>query len=177
MERYCGALQRAIRSRRFPYASLDRFVFESAQLTQIKNIYNVTEELALETPRVVAGALTDPLCSSSLILAWLDVFQSNHPPTDPSCLLLPPKAKERPMQTSIASIAAALATRFDMHIAVVKKQLEKAEVEEWGKVRRIDSTAGDTMRASSLGISRDDTRDATYVRVQTFNSMLLLCCY
>lgn len=63
MERYCGALQPAIRSRRFPYASLDRHVTEDAQLTQIKIIYNMSEELALRPPRVdVRGAYKDPLC-------------------------------------------------------------------------------------------------------------------
>jgi hypothetical protein len=84
---------------------------------------------------------------------------------DPSCILLPPKSKDRPAENFIASIAAALATRFDVNIAVVKNHLKSAEIEEWGKVRRIDSNAGDTMRTSSLGVIRDDTRDATYVRV------------
>lgn len=72
----------------------------------------------------------------------------------------------------MVTIAAALATRFDTSVAVVKKYLENAKVEEWGKVRRVDSTEGDTMHASSLGIRRDDTRDATYVRVRAFDSIL-----
>jgi hypothetical protein len=63
------------------------------------------------------------------------------------------------------AIASALATRFDSGIRLVRQHLANAEIEEWGKVRRIDSDAGDTMRSSSLGISRDDARDATYVRV------------
>jgi hypothetical protein len=63
MERYCGALQPAIRSRRFPYASLDRYATEIAQLTQIKAIYNISEELALRPPRTdVRGAYKDPSC-------------------------------------------------------------------------------------------------------------------
>ena len=36
MERYCGALQPAIRSRRFPYSSLNCYVVDWARLTQIK---------------------------------------------------------------------------------------------------------------------------------------------
>ncbi|KAF7290216.1 hypothetical protein MIND_01335100 [Mycena indigotica] len=35
MERYCGRLQPRIRSRTFPWASLDRYVLELAQLSQI----------------------------------------------------------------------------------------------------------------------------------------------
>lgn len=40
-----------------------------------------------------------------------------------------------------------------------------ASIEQWGKVWRIDSEAGDTMCASSMIKNRDDMRDATYVRV------------
>jgi hypothetical protein len=65
----------------------------------------------------------------------------------------------------MAGIAGALATRFDVNIGLVRKHLGNANVEEWGKVRRIDSDAGDTMHASSMVAARDDTRDATYVRV------------
>ncbi|KAI0691672.1 hypothetical protein C8Q76DRAFT_585659, partial [Earliella scabrosa] len=36
MERYCGSLQPAIRNRRFPYASLNRYVLDKARLDQIK---------------------------------------------------------------------------------------------------------------------------------------------
>jgi hypothetical protein len=66
MERFCGTLQPAIRSRRFPYASLDRYVVEDAQLTQIKVVYNVAEELALRPPRDAnnIGGFSDPLCMS-----------------------------------------------------------------------------------------------------------------
>lgn len=63
MERYCGALQPAIQSRRFPYASLDRHIVEDAQLTQIKTVYNVTQELSLRPARgAVPGSYSTPLC-------------------------------------------------------------------------------------------------------------------
>ncbi|KDQ11951.1 hypothetical protein BOTBODRAFT_79689, partial [Botryobasidium botryosum FD-172 SS1] len=39
MERYCGSLQRAIVSRRFPFASLDKRVRDVAQLDQLKSLY------------------------------------------------------------------------------------------------------------------------------------------
>ena len=63
MEQYCSALQPAIWSCCFPYASLDRHVVEDAQLTQIKMIYNVTQELSLQLAcRAVAGSYNTPLC-------------------------------------------------------------------------------------------------------------------
>jgi hypothetical protein len=65
----------------------------------------------------------------------------------------------------MTSIAAALATRFDVEIHIIKDLLKNADVEEWGRVRRVDSDAGDTMRASSMVVGLDDTRDSTYVRV------------
>jgi hypothetical protein len=82
-------------------------------------------------------------------------------------VLLPPRSRARPGEHLIAKIAAALATRFDTNVATIKRHLVNTEIEEWGKVRRVDSSAGDTMRASSLVVSRDDTRDATYVRVRS----------
>ncbi|KAF7343660.1 hypothetical protein MSAN_01987300 [Mycena sanguinolenta] len=44
---FCGP---AFRSRRFPYASLDRWVLETAQLAQIGVLYDVTSELKLRSP-------------------------------------------------------------------------------------------------------------------------------
>lgn len=64
MERYCGSLQPAIQSRRFPYASLDRYVTENAQLTQIGVIYNISEELTLRPPRdSIRGSYKEPSCA------------------------------------------------------------------------------------------------------------------
>ncbi len=63
MERYCGALQPAICSRRYPFASLARHVLEDAQLIQIKAYYDVVEELSLRHPRgAPLGSLQLPSC-------------------------------------------------------------------------------------------------------------------
>ncbi|KAJ7042829.1 hypothetical protein C8F04DRAFT_1029722 [Mycena alexandri] len=146
-ERYCGSLQPGIRSRRFPWASLDRYVLENAQLTQIKALYNIFDELSLTQPRAEApGSLLDPFY--------------------PSCILLPPKSPVRPDKRQLKSIAAALSTRCDAEMRDVGAALKGADVEEWGKVRRVDSDAGDTMWSCSLGTRAADSRDATYVRYE-----------
>jgi hypothetical protein len=63
MERYCGALQPAIRSHCFPYISLDHYVVEDTQLAQIKTVYNITGELSLQPARgAIAGSYSTPLC-------------------------------------------------------------------------------------------------------------------
>ncbi|KAF7336408.1 hypothetical protein MSAN_02294800 [Mycena sanguinolenta] len=147
MERYCGSIQPGIRSRRFPWASIDRYVLEIAQLTQIKARYNVVEELALRvTHGNIPGSFSDP--------------------SYPSCMLLPPKSPQRPDPNQSRTIAAALSTRTGATMAEVTAALRRASIEEWGKVRRIDSDAGDTMRSCSLGIVAEDARDATYVRYE-----------
>ncbi|KAJ7716634.1 hypothetical protein B0H16DRAFT_1469994 [Mycena metata] len=51
-------------------------------------------------------------------------------------------------------------------MAQVSAALKPATIEEWGKVRRVDSDEGDTMRAWSLGTTAEDSRDATYVRYE-----------
>ncbi|KAJ7131032.1 hypothetical protein C8R44DRAFT_904086 [Mycena epipterygia] len=147
MERYCGSLQPGIRSRRFPWASLDRYVVEQAQLTQIMTVYNVSSQLSLVEPRTeIPGSFSDPLY--------------------PSCILLPPKSPARSDVNQLKTIAAALATRFDARMREVTVALQGALVEEWGKVRWVDSDEGDTMRSCSLGITAEDSRDATYVRYE-----------
>ncbi|KAJ7125725.1 hypothetical protein C8R43DRAFT_898180 [Mycena crocata] len=147
MERFCGSIQPGIRSRRFPWASMDRYVLEIAQLTQIKAIYNVGHILALrDPPSEIAGSLADPLY--------------------PSCILLPPRSQIRPSGGQIRGIAAALSTRSGAKMAKVNTAIKEAVIEEWGKVRRTDSEAGDTMRSCSLGTVSDDARDATYVRYE-----------
>lgn len=93
---------------------------------------------------------------------------------DPSCILLPPKAPARPPPNQIRSIAAALSTRSGKKMLAVNNALKNAIVEEWGKVRRVDSEAGDTMRSCSLGLTAEDMRDATYVRVSSNCDSLLI---
>ncbi|KAF8607415.1 hypothetical protein BDV93DRAFT_418081, partial [Ceratobasidium sp. AG-I] len=45
MERFCGAIARANKSRRYPYSSINRHVLQLSQLSQIKLTYGLTEEL------------------------------------------------------------------------------------------------------------------------------------
>jgi hypothetical protein len=65
--------------------------------------------------------------------------------------------KIRPAENLINGIAAALSTQFQKPITNIRPHLTATMVEEWGKVQHIDSDAGDTMSASSLGVSCDDT--------------------
>jgi hypothetical protein len=61
MERYCGRnISGVIGSKRFPWADLDRRVFEEAQLTQIKLHYNKIEDLSFARPRNLPRGSYEP---------------------------------------------------------------------------------------------------------------------
>ncbi len=70
MEQYCGSLQPAIRNRRFPYASLNRYILDKARLDQIKLRYGpvVSRQLKLQPPPVVRSGTSIEGCK--LFLAY-----------------------------------------------------------------------------------------------------------
>jgi hypothetical protein len=123
--------------------------------------------LRLHTALFKAHCLTH--CASRSFLYLRRRFKNKL--TDPSCILLPPLSPHCPEANQIHTIAAALSTRFQAKMVQVNAALKNAVVQEWGKVCRIDSDAGDTMRSCSLGVVAEDTRDATYVRVRSVCSL------
>jgi hypothetical protein len=74
----------------------------------------------------------------------------------------------------LKGIAAALATRFGASVPDIRRSLKEASIEEWGKVRRVDSDEGDTMHAFMMVKMGEDNRDASYVRVCVLHYDLLL---
>lgn len=63
-----------------------------------------------------------------------------------------------------------MVTRFSSNThcvtpGLVRECLSGADIQDWGKVQRTDSDAGDTMRAAAVGKLREDHRDASFVRV------------
>ncbi|KAF7328598.1 hypothetical protein MSAN_02480700 [Mycena sanguinolenta] len=154
MERYCGALQPGIRSRRFPYASLDRWVLETAQLAQIGVLYDVTSELKLRSPPNAnpQGSCRVPGYDAALLLGPTNI------------------APEIPTK-----VLGALATRFNLgnqRNILTKQILKHATCIEWSKIRRVDSEAGDTMVAadspSSALANQQDLRDRTFVWYEAY---------
>jgi hypothetical protein len=66
MERYCGDVIRNIRSRRFPYASINRYITSRAQLTHISLLYGLDEKLCLQPPASNDRNLILELCMFSM---------------------------------------------------------------------------------------------------------------
>jgi hypothetical protein len=66
MERYCGDVVRNIRSRRFPYASINSYVTSRAQLTHIFLLYDLHEKLCLQPPASNNRNMNLELCMFSI---------------------------------------------------------------------------------------------------------------
>ncbi|TDL14470.1 hypothetical protein BD410DRAFT_817168 [Rickenella mellea] len=150
MERYCGSLRPAVRSRRFPFASMDTHVQEKAQLSQVKLIYDLADQLALSPiPRELKAG--EYVC---------DAY--------PKCVLMPPKVKKILDDPNLEGlrhkVAVCLATRFNVPLATAKRHVPKGLVAQWGKVRIIDG--GDVMHARDFIKLHDGNRDASFVRYQ-----------
>ena len=54
MERHCSNMQRAIKSRRHPYASIANYIVDVAKLEQVKLLYDLSDELSFHGPRTQA---------------------------------------------------------------------------------------------------------------------------
>ncbi|KAI0659177.1 hypothetical protein C8Q70DRAFT_916325 [Cubamyces menziesii] len=144
MERYCGRLQPTIRSRRHPYASLNRYVLDSARLDHIKLLYNLREDLSMR-PSVARN-------------------QGTSIPGYDTCILLPASKSITPERGLLDKIVSALCTRLTATPAAVRAALLPM-VRKWAKVRILNG--GDTIRASDMDLrSLEDGRDASFVRYE-----------
>ena len=74
MERYCGDIGRNIKSRRFPYATINKYITSQAQLTHVILLYGLHDQLSLRPPQSHDKDLQLPLCESFitiLTIQWL----------------------------------------------------------------------------------------------------------
>ncbi|KAJ3926292.1 MAG: hypothetical protein NXY57DRAFT_1051445 [Lentinula lateritia] len=130
-ERFCGHLQPAIKSRRHPFVAIDNFIVLQAQLSQIKLIYGVKNELSLKPQH-----------------SLLPATHFAHPDY-PYCILLPPRRPSSSVPSSIIEkISISFATRFNTNKMTVHKYLLKDSIVQWAKVRHLHG--GDDMNASCL---------------------------
>lgn len=83
MERICGDIGRNVRSRRFPYKSINHYVASRAQLTQVTLLYNLHDELSLKRPALRERQLdfVSPLCK----LTYSFAIPMNLPLVRPLC--------------------------------------------------------------------------------------------
>ena len=161
MECYCGDVVRNIRSRRFPYSSINRYVTSRAQLTHITLLYNLDEKLCLQPLAFHDQNLTLPLCMSS-------VFQQIHKFTlvsDPLYVLTPPKRSAESINCSLwMELTVSLATCFDVTVQTICWLIPKdSKFIQYGQVYQLEG--GDVMHARELNPPQSDSRDMSFVRV------------
>ncbi|KAH9857262.1 hypothetical protein C2E23DRAFT_721145 [Lenzites betulinus] len=144
MERFCGELQPGIKSRRHPWASIDRRIQARIQLSHLKVKYNLFQELDLRPPRT----------------ATKDMLRR-----DDTCVLMPPHRYLAPEKGLLDKVIGSLVTRFECSVQAVRSVLPR-ELDQWGKVRILND--GDTIHTASLTMRHADKRDQTHVRYEVF---------
>ncbi|CDO71844.1 hypothetical protein BN946_scf184939.g68 [Trametes cinnabarina] len=145
MERFCGTLQPAIKSRRHPWSSINNRILALSRLNQVKLKYGLHEELSLRPPadeNVRHGEL--------------------HDADYPTCVLMPPHRRIDPDKGLLDKLVGCLVTRFDARPGEIRNMVCR-DVDIWGKVRILPD--GDTAHAAALAKLTQDRRDQTYVRV------------
>ena len=101
-------------------------------------------------------------------LRWYIILTGSSILLDPSCVLLPPRKPSVSLSSGVQKLmTTVLAARFDVSFSFIKPFLASAVIDEWGKVRRVDSDEGDTISTSNLCNSDPSVgrRDATFIRV------------
>jgi hypothetical protein len=61
-ERWCGQAQRGVKSRRFVYASINKFVLHNAQMLQIRLVHNLDDKQLGIRPRKARATTVFPGC-------------------------------------------------------------------------------------------------------------------
>ncbi|KAI0364415.1 hypothetical protein BV20DRAFT_956208 [Pilatotrama ljubarskyi] len=145
MERFCGSLKRALRSRTHPWANLDRRAVNLAHAAHLRARYDLEEELALlPRPRRPSGPTAHPLS-----------YLRNR------CL-----PKYDPSKETRIRIARYLVSVVGGQRAAVAKALPRF-IPAWGGVRI--GTDGDTIRAvigSRSRLGSEFERNASFVRYE-----------
>ncbi|KAJ3485684.1 hypothetical protein NLI96_g4778 [Meripilus lineatus] len=133
----------AIRSQRYPYEALNRFVLDQARLTQIRNVYGLEKELRLAPERAERGEAI---------------------PNYTTCLLYPPHQKSVTLTPGLTlKMISYLTLRLGLSPAEVRQMLPST-VEEWGCLRILPD--GDRIRSAAHRQQSHDSRDCSFVRVE-----------
>ncbi len=166
MERYCGRLGRVIKSRRFPWPSLDNYIEMDALLTQIKYAYHLDQSDDLDVePRGSSNRtieVTDADCKCRQLGYAVQMLSDLL--TDPHCVLVFPFEVRQLTNAQETIIARCLTALYGKPIKTTRKVIPAA-VEHAGKLRI--PGGGDMIHACCMVKHPRDGRDASFVRVST----------
>ncbi|KAJ1299954.1 hypothetical protein OPQ81_002622 [Rhizoctonia solani] len=152
MERFCGALARASKSCHYPYSSINHRVLQVSQLSQIKLIYGLTEELDLEERRA-------------------NIRRGTGYDEYPDLIFVKPFRVQSIPRLLIGRIANYIATATGISQRTVQRALVGRHFEMWGKMQQLeksddgDVTGGDLIRGAAMSRNTNQTaRNASHVR-------------
>ncbi|TBU31203.1 hypothetical protein BD311DRAFT_786599 [Dichomitus squalens] len=148
MERYCGRLQSAIKSRRFPWSNLDHFIEIDSLLSLVK--YNHHLDIG-DTLDISPQSHHGRRVMEKRNTAYPDY--TLHSPSEV-------RAITKSQQTNIARH---LSTRYGIALSVARRVIPMT-LEHWGKLRI--SNGGDLIHAHHVVKRPRDGRDASFVRYE-----------
>ncbi|PPR00725.1 hypothetical protein CVT24_000949 [Panaeolus cyanescens] len=153
MERHCNILLPAIRSRRYPYTSIAKFVTAISQLDEIRLVYDAKEDLNLDPPKAERG----------LIINHPDYLNYRlTPPMGPSRLDDDPHSNSSGVNIR-AKIQVHLATRYKTTLGNIRQHFPiNDDVLQFGRIVLIDT--GEVIRAWDFFSAQEDSRDNTFIR-------------
>ncbi|KAG9085693.1 hypothetical protein FRC06_003492 [Ceratobasidium sp. 370] len=151
MERFCGTLIRANKSRWFPYSSLNHYILEVAQLSQIKLIYGLANELNLEEHR-----------ENMVVGTWYDRY--------PGLVFARPRRLKIIPAVYCNKIATYLSILVGVKEGLVHREMQLRRFEQWGQMQQVDDMhGGDLVRAEQIGRESElITRNASYVKFHMY---------
>ncbi|EUC57887.1 transposase family Tnp2 protein, partial [Rhizoctonia solani AG-3 Rhs1AP] len=147
MERFCGALARTKISPRFPWESLDERMLQLAQVSQLKHLYDLSDELNLEPRRRHAASGTRYNEYDNLVFVF-------------------PRSEDRLPEAVRNCIGKYLEAVLEVPWQEVSNRLSRKTVVRWGKMQEVpESGPGDTFRGYSMcNDNRKSKRNASYVK-------------
>jgi len=152
MERYCGVLSRQITSRRFPYGSLNRYIFESTTMKALVARYDLQGRLP-EFARSKGGVLKLEHSGYDGLTVTKGQGQLN----------LADGSSDKKLRKLITKH---LADRFGWDVDNCVKYIPE-QAGSWGKVELSD---GDFARTQEAESGTQELRDSSYVRYEVLVS-------
>ena len=172
MERHCNTLLPSIRSRRHPYASISTFVTATAQLNQIRLLYDLDEALCLDPDKKETDKFMHDLCTFNRFTLISD-HSSVKFQTDPLYMLSAPRRHEILPSSIRNKVLACLTTRFNVKKDVIQSVIKlDRPITQYGRVTRLEG--GDLMIGRDLVQETEGSCDASFVRVSLAFSYMQL---
>jgi hypothetical protein len=162
MERHCGDILRNVKSRRFPYANINKYVTSCAQLMHITLLYGLHEKLSLLPPIRHDTDVKLASCKSSVMLMNPLAYHSE---LDPLYVLTPPKRLVETLSPPLRrKLIATLATCFNKSVSIIRELIpQNTQFVQYGHACQLEG--GDTIHARDFVPLQSDSRDMSFVRV------------